>query len=390
LGTEFLVPAIGDTTTPPLTFPTSAEREGRVESRGLDPRITTLIDTGQLGQSVGEGEPIQFEGSGKGLINVMFSFIEEQAKTFNPGNILDEIVFDIFPNEELTGPVFVSTEIVPPDDLNVEEGDFPVDDDQPTGSIEPEVVTITETVEVPVEIPVPTPAFVAGANGITNEGVSFAAGDTVPGPPPTGWTTEADGRAYPPIILPTECDPTGLDGKDGEDLTPLQQLVKDVEGIPSSFGSATQRRGFVVDADGQLTGNSPGRVSRRTVEHVVADSLPGQQQFKIVGRSRTFIDGTSIFEGPFGPSAETNDYFDTVNLMVSVVKEGQLAPFSAFRPSTFKTHSLSRTIKTAFDNNDDLIVPRLLSSAELQSFRIAATSLGLLRELQKNGPGSNE
>ncbi|KKM61704.1 hypothetical protein LCGC14_1529060, partial [marine sediment metagenome] len=147
-------------------------------------------------------------------------------------------------------------------------------------------------------------------------------------------------------------------------------------------------RGFVVDADGQLTGNSPGRVSRRTVEHVVADSLLGQQQFKIVGRSRTFIDGNSVFEGPFGLSAETTDYFDTVNLMVSVVKEGQLAPFSVFRPSTYKTQSLSRTIKTAFDNNDDLVVPQLLSPTELQNFRIAATSLGLLRELRENGPGA--
>lgn len=384
LGEEFLVPFIGDTTTPPLVFPLPAETEGRVETRGLDSHISNLIDTGQLGQFVGEGEPIQFEGTGKGFVNVRFTFIEQQVKILNPGNIIDDIVFDIFPNEELTGPVFVSTEITPPKDLNLVEDDFPVDDDQSIDSIEPEVITITEIEEVIVEVPVPTPSFVAGANGTTNDGVTFVAGDTVSGPPPVGWVTEADGRAYPPIIPPTECDVFGgsEDDVSEDELTPLQLLVRDSQNRPPSFGVLTQRRGFVVDAKGQLIGNSPGRVSRRTVELIVADSVPGKQEFTIVGKSITFVDGT-----PIPRDALTNDYFDTVNLMVSLVKEGQVAPFSAFRPSTFRNSALSKTIKTAFDNDDDLVVPVTLSPSELQTFRIAATALGLLRELRQNGPG---
>jgi len=393
LSTEFLVPFIGDTTTPPIVFLSEAEREARVGTLGLDPRITDLLDTGRLGSLLDEPPVLIFEGTGKGLTNVTITFSEAQAKTFNPGNIIDDIVFDIFPNEELTGPVFVSTVITPPKNLNIEEGEFPVDDDLSTGSIEPEVITITETIEVPVEVPVPTPAFIAGADGVTNEGVSFNAGDQVPGPPPTGWTTEADGRAYPPIVPELECDPLGeSDDDDGDDddgttLTPLQQLVKNAESVPLSFGGETKRRGFVVDAKGQLTGNDPGRVSRRTVEHIVADSVPGKQQFVIVARSPKFVDGTSIRTSFFG-GGSNRDYFNTVNIMTATIKEGKTLGIDIGDSSTFRNFALSRIIKNAFDNNDDLVVPQTLSSAELQTFRIAATTLGLLRELRQNGPGS--
>lgn len=374
LGTEFVIAPKGSEKIPPINI---GPRWGP-SPEGAEPFDGPLLfTTGDVST---------------GRINVTLIFSEEQAKTLDPGIIVDQIIFDIFPDPPITGPIFVDTRIQPPGDLNTipedDDGDgedIPVDGDGPvTGSDEPEVVTITEFVTQSVEIPVLGPGFVAGADGITNDGEPFVAGDLVEGPPPTGWTTEADGRAYPPIIPDTECDPTGEPGADvpDEELTPLQLLVRQSQDIAPSFGTATRRRGFLIEPDLFLEGVDPTRVTRTTPLLVVADIVPGRNEFKIIATSPDFRNGTPINRNdPF-----TAEYFNLTQLHTSVVKEGERIPYS-FRD--FRNWALSTVLDKIVNRGDRLEVPGDLSSPRsLQNFRVLATAASLVVGIQNDGSGN--
>lgn len=363
LGSEFLIPSIGDTTTEPVN--TSTEQTGQfdVPPIVIPPRVN----------------------AGKGLINVTFTFSEEQAKLLNPDEYLDEIIFDIFPNGPITGPIFVSTLVGAPRNLNIEDEIFPVDDDQPieTGSCEPAITFITESVEIEVEVPTLSPGFVAGADGITGAGISFIAGELVEGPPPAGWTTEADGRAYPPLILDKDCDSTGQPGAGVPDdqLTPLQLLVRQSEDIPPTFGTLTVRRGFQLEPEVFLDGVDTDRVTRLTPALMVADSVPGRTEFKIINTSDTMRNGNVI--SPLDPLF--NLYIRDTNFHTSLTKEGQVAPFDLKELTAF---ILSSTLDKIVNEGATLTVPAEFESFnELQSFRILSTAASLIFSLNNDGAG---
>ena len=384
LGNEFLIPAIGDHDTPPIFF---FNRESKI------------------GPAVGEGEFSELDsfftvpdllpvpvGAGKGLINVTLTFSEAQAKTLNPDVYNEKIIFDIFPNDVLTGPIFVSTTIGKPRDLNLTpELDFPIDDSEPiiTGSVDPPVLTITESIEVEKLVPTPVIGFLPGADGVTNDGVEFSAGgDLVEGPPPTGWITQADGRSYPPIIPDLVCDPiTGL-GPDGivledipeDELTPLQKLLLDTKDIPLTFGTLTKRRGFLIEPRPFLEGNASNitTVIRLTSQVVVADSIPGRLDFKIIGRG-----GQPVPTDRF--TAQINKDID---LVVAAVKEGQRLgiPFGggARRRLHIETSALKKIIEEGdrFEIKNDQNTP-----SELIFARAIAPAASILFALKNEGAG---
>lgn len=387
LGNEFLVPAVGDTETPPIFF--------------LDRQST-------LGPAIGQREVELLEGgdfltipdlvsfpsfAGKGLINVTLTFSEAQAKTLNPAIYAEKITFDIFPNETLTGPVFVSTVIGKPLDLNESDEEFPIDDNEPivTGSVEPPITVITQSIEVEKLVPTLAPGFNPGADGVTDAGVRFSAGGgPIAGPPPSGWVTQADGRAYPPIIPDLVCDPVtgaGADGTALEDipeaeLTPLQKLLLSVKDRPLSFGSITKRRGFVIEPKPFLRGNESNiaKAIRFTHDVIVADSVPGRSDFKIIARQTTGFTATDKF------SAQVNKELDIV---VAARKEGKNAggPFGGgeIRRLFFESLSLKKIIEDGERQN----VPDNTNTAEeLRVIRVIAPAASILFELKNSGAGN--
>ena len=353
LGFEFLVPAIGDNTLSPIS-----------------------------------SDSAFVAGSGKGLINVTLTFSEAQANTLIPNIHTDKIIFDIFPNDTLTGPVFVSTVVGTPKDLNGQEEEFPVDDDVPISEIPAEPVNtfITEAIEVEVPVPTLAPGFTAGVDGVTNDGISFIAGSVVNGPAPIGWTTEADGRSYPPIIPDPVCDPVTGAGPDGialedipeEQLTPLQKLLLESKSIPRTFGSLTQRRGFLIEPRPFLEGNSSNisTVVRLSPQVVVADSIPGRTDFKIIARGSAPIDSF------------TTQINDEIDANVAAVKEGQRIG-SPFGSGFFRRLFVESLILTKIlEEGDRLEVKKDQNTPEeLQIARVVGPAASILFNLKNEGAG---
>ena len=452
LGSEFLVPEIGDTTTPPIFYfdrvstlgpligdvdlesvrtglskelnnlrnlinqvnrlPEEGEKRRAFSPRGTP--ITTgepivsflvgdlseaaLVELRQLAaianpdapqpQPVSAVTPLP-SGAGKGLINVTLTFSEAQAKTLNPDTYLSKIIFDIFPNDELTGPVFVSTTVGKPIDLNESEEEFSIDDNVPivTGSVGPELLVITQSIEVDKLIPVLGLSFIPGADGVTDAGVTFSAGSApIKGPPPTGWVTQADGRAYPPIIPDIVCDPVTGVGPAGialadipeAELTPLQKLLLSVTDRPLTFGSITKRRGFVIEPRPFLRGHD-GNIAtaiRLSPQVVVADSIPGRADFKIIASS-------PIFRDRF-----TTQVSKELNLVIGARKEGNNLGFplggGEFRRLFFETLALRKIIE---DGERFEIKANTNTAEELQLARVISPAASILFQLKNAGAG---
>ena len=382
LGTEFLVPAIGDTDTAPIRFFDRVSRVGPAigdeEFEGGAVFFPTIPDLVSL--------PVF---AGKGLINVTLTFSEAQAKTLNPDIYAEKIIFDIFPNDTLTGPVFVSTIVGKPLDLNESDEEFPIDDNEPiiTGSVEPPLTVITQSIEVEKLVPTLAPGFIPGADGVTNDGRKFSAGDgPVEGSPPTGWTTEADGRAYPPIIPDPVCDPVTGAGPDGTaledvpeaELTPLQKLLLTVKDRPLSFGSITKRRGFVIEPRPFLRGNATNiaKLIRLSPQVVVADSIPGRGDFKIIASD-------PIFRDKF--TAQVSKELDIV---IAAVKEGKRAgfPLGGGQPRRLFFESLALD-KILNKGERQEIKDKTNTAEELQGLRVIAPAASILFQLKNEGAG---
>ena len=384
LGTEFLIPAIGDSDTPPILY---YDRESRV-GPAIGERSFTVTDfAGAVWPTVPEVAPLP-TGAGKGLINVTLTFSEAQAKTLNPDIYNEKIIFDIFPNAELTGPIFIGTLIGKPANLNLEpELEFPIDDSEPivTGSVDPPVLTITESIEVEKLVPIPTLGFLPGADGVTNDGVKFlAGGDLVEGPPPTGWITQADGRSYPPIILDPVCDPVTVDGPDGirledipeEERTLVQSLLLGAKDRPPTFGSLNVRRGFVIEPRPFLMGDARNRalIERLGPQAVVADFIPGRPDFKIIVMTPEHRDEFRL------------QVRKELDLVIAAVKEGNRLGRSFLGTKEqqrlwFETNSLLGILNDGkrLGVNEDQN-----TAAELQLHRVVAPAASILFQL-KNG-----
>ena len=356
LGTEFDVPFIGDTDTVPIQFPTTIEG--------------------------GPPPPLDFLSSGTGLINVSLTFNEPQAKTFNPGRIIDELIFDIFHRDELTGPVFVSTTIQQPEDLNsvvrreaelsgitalqvrvpLDSGDL--DAQAPVES------TITTLIDVPeFTSPIPEPFWIDGTDGKLKSGS-----------PPAGWTTEADGRAYPPIDQPVSSVVESRDVEgviDTESLSPIEQLfVEANRTVAPAFGSETSRKGFVIDVVPLLTGIQINRIVRQVPQLLIADSVPSDTRFEIVNWSDTFPDGNPVPNPEI--DSRTREYFDQVNFHVGLIKQDELVPISF---ATALQSATSNAIRRVLQTGDPVIVRDESSEAQQQNLRIIVTAAAILKQL---------
>lgn len=380
LGNEFLIPAIGDSETPPIVYFDRLSQIG--------PAIGEA-QNGAVFPTVPENVPLPV-GSGKGLINVTLTFSEAQAKTLNPDVYNEKIIMDIFPNDTLTGPIFVSTTIAKPANLNLTpEVDFPIDDSEPivTGSVDPPVLTITESIEVEKLVPTIAIAFNPGADGITDSGVKFKAGSgPIEGPPPTGWTTEADGRAYPPIIPDPICDPVTGAGPNGtkledippEELTPLQKLLLSVKDRPLTFGSLTKRRGFVIEPRPFLRGNTTNisTAVRLSPQAVVADSIPGRADFKIIASE------------PIHRDSFTAQVSKELDLVIGARKEGNNIGFALAGGELRRLFGESLALKKIIEDGERFEIKNDTNTAEeLQLARVIAPAASILFALKNEGAG---
>ncbi len=348
LGTVFDVPFIGDTTTPPI-----------------------------------QSSEIDFVGSGTGLINVSLTFSEAQARTFTPGNIRDEIIFDIFNRDELTGPVFVSTLIQVPVDLNpaiaarAELSDLalqnvrvPVDGGDLDAEFSTETVTTASVQEVEFAPLTPEPFWTDGTDGQLKSGS-----------PPAGWITEADGRAYPPLdtVDATELETTAT--TEAEVLSPIEQLFAETNRtVVPSFGSETSRKGFIVDVVPLLTGVSPSRIIRQVPQLLVGDSVPSDIRFKIVNWSDTFPDGNLVPNPEI--DSKTREYFDEVSFHVGLIKQDEPVPFSF---ATAVQSSVNKSIKRVLSTGEQVLVPDDVSEVLQQNLRIIVTAVAILKQLTTTG-----
>ena len=376
LGSEFLVPAIGDTTTSPISF---FNRDAKIGPQIGEEQGDTFTVPGSVQLPV---------GSGKGLINVTLTFSEAQAKTLNPNIYRDKIIFDIFPNEELTGPVFVSTTIGKPKDLNGIDEVVPIDDDEPGLTFLEVPPGVTHSIEVEKLVPTLAPGFVPGADGVTDAGVAFTAGEgPIEGPPPAGWTTEADGRAYPPIIPDLVCDPVTGAGPDGvaledipeAELTSLQRLLRDTKDFPKSFGSLTKRRGFLIESRTFFRGNNSNinQAIRISPQVVVADSIPGRHEFRIIARSPVFTDRF------------TRTVQDLIDVEVANVKEGRVVGSIFGTPETKAQFLIGQILNELINKGGTFEVKNDHNNPEkLQFARVIGPAASILFQLKNEGAGS--
>ena len=360
LGTVFDVPFIGDTSTPPI-------------------KLSRLTVFG------GAPPPLDFVGAGKGLINVSLTFSEAQAKTFNPGKIIDDLIFDIFHRDELTGPIFVSTTIREPKDLNPEvrreaelsgitalQVSVPLDSGDLDAQIEISSPVTASVEEVSFAPPPPSPHWVDGTDGRLKVGS-----------PPAGWITEADGRSYPPLDQPEPevVESVEVDGIDTGSLSPIEQLFVETNRTTApSFGSETSRKGFVIDVIPLLDGVQINRIVRQVPQLLVADSVPSDTRFKIVNTSDTFPDGNPV---PIPEiDSRIREYFDQVNFHVGVIKQDEPVPFSF---DTATQSAINNAIRRLLDTGDPVVVKGDVSEAQQQNLRIIVTSAAILKQLITTG-----
>ena len=366
LGSSFNVPPRGDTVTPPVAVVPTVVGD-------LIRGDWSIIETDVL---VGGS---RYSGAGKGIINVYISFNEAQVGTLDPAIYNDEIVFTVTPLN-VNGPVFVDANAEDPIDLNEfvddETENIPRDDDKIPGRDEKVVevpVFIPEEVEVEVEVL----KWIDGTDGQTKDW-----------PPPEGWTVEADGRMYPPILEPKgDCEVVTGTERDPETIpedqrTPLEQLLVESKDTSPSFGANTLRRGYVVDVDQYLAGHSTNRVTRRTILYIIADAISGDQKFKIINYAKTFIDGSPV------PNPATNEemtiFFEKTNLYTRYVKEGTLVPGFPLRFDPL----MSRRVRNAVEEGTKLQVAADADEDELKRLRYMSTSVALVNNIATNGEGT--
>jgi len=193
---------------------------------------------------------LQVDVTKETIKNIILSFDEEQVKTILPGVIQDFIIFDVYPIN-VNGPVFVSTTMAYPPDLNetvgyIESGSVPDPIIPGEGTEGP--IFIDRDVEVQVEVI----KWIDGTDDTSK-----------PWPPPNGWSVGSDGKMYPPLPSPSNCDivsdGTGRDGDlSNAILTPLEKLIKEsLINVPPTYGTDTRRRGYVIDTSSVLTGDRP-------------------------------------------------------------------------------------------------------------------------------------
>lgn len=309
-----------------------------------------------------------------GLVNLLVVFDEGQALTLDPNRYTERIVFDVFPTR-VSGPVFVSLEATTPEDLNR------------TATIELLAEDVAEEadriVEVPVVVETQTfvpdlvPRWIDGTDGLLKSGSA-----------PTGWTAEADGRYYPPIVpsaLGIEAERiTGvlgliLTGAETASFTPLETLVNEVSSAAPIFIGAT-RRGFLVDVSEFFQGIQPQRIARESIDMLVAD-IGIENQFQILNWPDTFVNGQSV------PSpildARTREFFEFVNEGVEQVRTDDI-PFTM---ATARQWTVSSTAKKILDTNERFNVSANLSQDDIQILRSVGTVCAIVRDIRRNGVG---
>jgi hypothetical protein len=201
--------------------------------------------------------------------------------------------------------------------------------------------------------------------------------------------TQADGKSYPPIIPDPVCDPitgTSAGGVKLEDvpepeLTPLQRLLRDSKNIPLTFGSLTKRRGFVIEPKPFFRGNARNldTVIKFTPGVMVADSIPGRSDFKIIARRTTGFTATDKF------SAQVNRELDIV---VAARKEGKSAGFPFGGGEIRRLFIESIALKKIIDDGERQEIKDSTNTAEeLQLFRVIAPAASILFALKNEGAG---
>lgn len=356
LGDTFDIPFVGDTQTHPIQL--------------SDPA------SGSFGT-----------GTGKGLINIVVSFSEEQAKTLFPPGQDDAIVFDFYPRDTLTSPIFIDSTIAPPQDLNgvIITGSVPVDNDVPPETTVPTVVKIPVYVTQSVEIPVAAAYWRNGVE-ITVDGTLYSADSLVPGSPPVGWHYEADGRAYPP--LPSNpCDPsgaTGAGGIAGGQNTPLQALVLAASKLPPTFGTQTVRRGYVIDVLPFFTGDQTNRIARTEPQFIVADGISGDTKFKIIKTGGYNSSSLNLLPSKTDQQLVIND----VNQIVSLVKEGVIPHIAfAITDDQRRVALAASKVNDVINEGKKINVSSDLSDSALLQLSIVGLASALLTEIKANGEG---
>jgi len=383
LGNVFDIPHRGDTETPPVAVLTNPSPTPVATDFVFSPKLlfSTIAPSADfVGTSPASGSE-QWQGSGKGLINVLISFSETQAQTFVPGTFEDAIIFKVTPLN-VAGPVFVDESAPIPVDLNEvvgEDDTVPRDDDVVTPEDEEPmdkgVVEVPVFIDREVEVTVEVNKWIDGTDGQSKDW-----------PPPTGWEVGNDGRMYPPVPDPEVCEVTTGTERDIEDIpeeerTPLEQLLFESKDIPPTFGGDTRRRGYIIDLDPILEGFNTGRVTGRTIELLVADSDDDDVGFKIINWKTTFRNGQQV------PDPTTNEemraFFEKSNLWTGYLKQGVTIPGAFFNPDAIVT----RTLKQLLEEGTKLSVKSDDDENDIRRHRLWGNVMTLVKDIETNGEG---
>ncbi len=335
LGNVFDVPFIGDVKSQPVFL--------------TDPDEAAIISS-------------SMSNSGRGFLDITLEVIEDQAKIIDPpGRSGDVISFNVFP-VQLTGPVFVSTLVLTPVDPNTLAPSTTLD-----GTRGESISDTSDVVFIPDRNDSRTkPSWISGLDGKLRNG--FA---------PVGWRAEEDGRMYPPLTdSSTITDPTGIGPDsvgDRSTLTPLETLIQDVANVPVSFGPDTHRRGYVIDGDKFLEGNHISRVLRTIPDLLVADSVPGNLDFKILKTSGGRV---SVLTVPF---------LENINIFTAVFKLGRPTQ-SSFGTGT-REALIENMLVRILHEGEKANVSGELSNSELTTLAIVATVAAIITEIRRDGEG---
>ena len=270
---------------------------------------------------------LNFFGVGMGLINLTITFEESQMIDYVPvdGGYNSSFAMNIYPIG-VSGPVYVKNNVPIPEDLNNTDEEAPIDG-TPTDNTPDE----TKIVEVPIivekEVPVPDNKL-RWRDGTT--------GEIKEGSPPDGWTTAADGAAYPPLVDPCtgdtelpeigtnpvtgrkacslgktrnsldECQPVRcapgnvwddtqnecIRIEDQDFVSPLEMLVIATEYVPAREGSS--RIGANVNPFSYLLGGGAISISNECVSMVVCTIGPTEADFAILNHSAKTVEGIIV------------------------------------------------------------------------------------------------
>jgi len=248
-----------------------------------------------------------------GTVNVVVSFDNDAATKLTVDTHTDDVVFNIKPLN-VTGPVFVDKNAVPPKDLNLLQfGDLPR-----TGS--PQVLN-PEVVYVPTLVPLPAPPTSASSQLSWKDGTT---GEIKPGSPPAGWIIEADGAAYPPLIPPDQCNPTQSPVTQETDPVALTLEVKNVP-----LNKPTAKRTAIVFTEDQMKSFMPNTTITTLINQIlpvfIVDIGPTTADWKIQNYAKKYFGDKNVDV----TSQALKDYLSLITSSVIYNRSGTNIPSDA-------------------------------------------------------------